>query len=181
MVPEWVDASKLSERFQKHHPPTFYKLIHDSMFPATWLWDLERIFEVLSCNHLENIRCATFQLRGDADVWWRSSKDHFCAKYPNATWAQFKEAFLENYFPRNFQEKKKIEFMNLSQGSKLVLEYQQLFEEYFNFAPIHLKTEDVKARRFERGLRPSLSTTVVLHKYPTYAEVVEAAKLIEDQ
>ncbi|XP_043717548.1 formin-like protein 7 [Telopea speciosissima] len=34
-VPEWADASKLSEKFQKHRPPTFYKLIHDSMFPAT--------------------------------------------------------------------------------------------------------------------------------------------------
>ncbi|XP_043717500.1 uncharacterized protein LOC122665416 [Telopea speciosissima] len=71
--------------------------------------------------------------------------------------------------------------MSLSQGSKLVLEYQQIFEEYFYFALTHLKTEDVKARRFERGLRASLSTLVVLHKYPTYAEVVEAAKLIEDQ
>ncbi|XP_043687605.1 uncharacterized protein LOC122638822 [Telopea speciosissima] len=71
--------------------------------------------------------------------------------------------------------------MSLSQGSKSALEYQQIFEEYFYFAPTHLKTEDVKARRFERGLRASLSTSVVLHKYPTYTEVVEAAKLIEDQ
>ncbi|XP_043710366.1 uncharacterized protein LOC122659301 [Telopea speciosissima] len=151
------------------------------MFPATWVRDLERIFEVLPCNVLEKIRCATFQLRGDADVWWRSLKDHFWAKYPNATWAQFKEAFLKNYFPRNFRPKKEIEFMNLSQRSKSVLEYQQLFEEYFYFASIYLKTKDVKARRFERGLRASLSTAVVLHKYPTYAEVVKAAKLIEDQ
>ncbi|XP_043710356.1 uncharacterized protein LOC122659291 [Telopea speciosissima] len=151
------------------------------MFPATWLWDLERIFEVLPCNDLEKIQCATFQLRGDTDVWWHSLKDYFWAKYPNATWAQFKEAFLENYFPRNFWEKKEIEFVNISQGSKLVLEYQQLFEEYFYFAPIHLKTKDVKVRRFERGLRASLSTAVVLHKYPTYVEVVEAAKLIKDQ
>ncbi|XP_043725728.1 uncharacterized protein LOC122672298 [Telopea speciosissima] len=87
VIPKWVDASKLSERFPKHHPPTFYKLVYDSMFPATWLRDLERIFE----------------------------------------------------------------------------------------------TEDVKPRRFERGLRASLSTAVVLHKYPTYAEVVKGAKLIEDQ
>ncbi|XP_043717523.1 uncharacterized protein LOC122665438 [Telopea speciosissima] len=71
--------------------------------------------------------------------------------------------------------------MSLSQGSKSVLEYQQIFEEYFYFALTHLKIEEVKARRFERGLRANLSTSVVLHKYPTYAEVVQAAKLIEDQ
>ncbi|XP_043725642.1 uncharacterized protein LOC122672212 [Telopea speciosissima] len=47
--------------------------------------------------------------------------------------------------------------------------------------PVRNVTEDVKARWFERGLRASLSTAVVLHKYPTYAKVVEVAKLIEDQ
>ncbi|XP_043717659.1 uncharacterized protein LOC122665569 [Telopea speciosissima] len=41
--------------------------------------------------------------------------------------------------------------------------------------------EKVKARRFERGLRANLSTSVVPHKYPTYAKVVQAAKMIEDQ
>ncbi|XP_043705407.1 uncharacterized protein LOC122655266 [Telopea speciosissima] len=151
------------------------------MFLATWIRDLERIFEVLQCNDTDKIRCATYQLQGHADAWWHSSKEHFLAKYPNATWAQFTEAFLENYFPRNIREKKEVEFMSLNQGSKSVLEYQQAFEEHFYFALEHMKAEGVKARRFERGLRASLSTSVVLHKYPTYAKVVQTAKMIEDQ
>ncbi|XP_043701128.1 uncharacterized protein LOC122651694 [Telopea speciosissima] len=44
-----------------------------------------------------------------------------------------------------------------------------------------MKPEDVKARKFEKGLRPGISTSVVLHKYPTYAEMVQATKVIEDQ
>ncbi|XP_043694194.1 uncharacterized protein LOC122644890 [Telopea speciosissima] len=74
-----------------------------------------------------------------------------------------------------------MEFLTLSQGSKFVLDYQQAFKDLFYFAPDHMKVEDVKARKSERGLRHSISTSVVLHKYPTYAEVVQAAKVIEDQ
>ncbi|XP_043705423.1 uncharacterized protein LOC122655284 [Telopea speciosissima] len=44
-----------------------------------------------------------------------------------------------------------------------------------------MKAEDVKARKFKRGLRHSISTPVVLHKYSTYAEVTQATKVIEDQ
>ncbi|XP_043710368.1 uncharacterized protein LOC122659302 [Telopea speciosissima] len=154
---------------------------HDSLFPATWIRDLERIFDVLQCNDLDKIRCVVFQVRGKADAWWRSSKENFWAKYPNATWAQFIEAFLENYFPRNFRDKKEMEFSTLSQGSKSVLDYQHAFEDLFYFSLEHKKAEDVKARKFERGLRHSISTSVVLHRYPTYAEVVQAAKVIEDQ
>ncbi|XP_043687568.1 uncharacterized protein LOC122638783 [Telopea speciosissima] len=191
--PPWDDAGDVSEEDSPVPPPvntntdvaallgTFCEICNGNIKNATWIRDLEMIFEVLPCNDIEKIRCATFQLRGDVDAWWRSSKEHFWAKYPNATWAQFTEAFLENYFSRNFREKKEIEFMSLIQGSKSVLEYQQAFEEYFYFAPTHLKVEEVKARRFERGLRANLSTYVVLHKYPTYAEVVQVAKLIEDQ
>ncbi|XP_043700031.1 uncharacterized protein LOC122650703 [Telopea speciosissima] len=134
-----------------------------------------------TCNDTDKILYATYQLRGDAEAWWRSSKEHFWAKYANATWAQFTEIFLENYFPRNFREKKEVEFMSLNQGSNLVLEYQQAFEEHFYFSLEHMKVEEVKARRFKRGLTANLSTSVVLHKYPTYAEVVQAAKMIEDQ
>ncbi|XP_043721090.1 uncharacterized protein LOC122668615 [Telopea speciosissima] len=156
-------------------------MAHDSMFLATWIRDLERIFEVLHCNDSNKIRCTTYQLRGDANAWWHSSKENFWAKYPNAIRAQFTEAFLENYFPWNFCDKKEAEFMNINQGSKSVLEYQQTFEDHFYFSPKYMKTKEVKTRKFERGLRPNLSTFVVLHKYPTYAEVVQATKVIEDQ
>ncbi|XP_043717588.1 uncharacterized protein LOC122665497 [Telopea speciosissima] len=143
----YTDPSKLSKKFQKHRPPTFGQMANDTLLPAHWIRDLERIFYVLQCIDTEKIRCAVFQFRGEADAWWRSSKENFWATYPNATWAQFTE----------------------------------LFEELFYFAPAHQKPDDVKARKFEKGLRPSISTSVVLHEYPTYTQVVQAAKIIEDQ
>ncbi|XP_043693048.1 uncharacterized protein LOC122643495 [Telopea speciosissima] len=143
-------------------------MANDSLLPTHWIRDLERIFEVLQCNNADKIRCAMFQFQGDANAWWHSSKENFWATHLNATWAQFTEIFLENYFPRNFHDKKEAEFMSLIQGSRVVLDYQQMFEELFYFVPEHLKLEYVKARRFEKGLKPNIDTTVVLHEYPTY-------------
>ncbi|XP_043700206.1 uncharacterized mitochondrial protein AtMg00860-like [Telopea speciosissima] len=75
MVPEWVDASKLSEKFQKHCPPTFYKLIHDSMFPATWIRDLERIFESEE-EHANHLRFVLQRLR-EKQLYAKFSKCKF--------------------------------------------------------------------------------------------------------
>ncbi|XP_043705411.1 uncharacterized protein LOC122655270 [Telopea speciosissima] len=84
-------------------------------------------------------------------------------------------------FAWNFRDKKEVQFMNFYQGSKSILEYQQAFEELFYFAPPHMKLEEVKARKFKKGLMPNIGTSMVLHKYPTYVETVQAAKVIEDQ
>ncbi|XP_043716275.1 uncharacterized protein LOC122664498 [Telopea speciosissima] len=133
---------------------------------------MERIFEVLRCTDEDKIRCAAFQFRGEADSWWQSTKDNFRQLYPKPTWGQFTETFLGNYFPQSFCDQKEIEFMSLTQGPKLVLEYQQIFEELFYFAPKHMKPDAVKARKFEQGLRPNIITSVVLHNLSSYAEVV---------
>ncbi|XP_043705516.1 uncharacterized protein LOC122655382 [Telopea speciosissima] len=181
VVPAWADASKLSKKFLKHRPPTFNKMADDSMYPAHWIRDLKRIFEVLQCVDEDKIRCAVYQLRGEADSWWWSEKENFELLHPNPTWELLKETFLENYFSKSFRDKKQAEFTSLIQGSRSVLEFQQLFEELFYFAPVHMKPEAVKARLFEKELRPSISTSVVLHEYPSYARVVQAAKVVEDR
>ncbi|XP_043700062.1 uncharacterized protein LOC122650737 [Telopea speciosissima] len=142
---------------------------------------MERVFEVLRCTDEDKIKCATFQFRGEADSWWQSTEDNIRQLYPNPTWGQFTKTFLGNYFPQSFCDQKEIEFMSLTQGPKSVLEYQQIFEELFYFAPKHMKPDAVKARKFEKVLRPSINTFVVLHNFPTYTEVVQAAKVIEDK
>ncbi|XP_043716302.1 uncharacterized protein LOC122664520 [Telopea speciosissima] len=180
-TPQWIDASKLTERFQKLNPSTFTKATTDLLYPAQWIRDMEGIFEVLRCTDEDKIRCAAFQFRGEVNSWWQSTKDNFRQLYPNPTWDQFTETFQGNYFPQSFRDQKEIEFMSLTQGPKSVLEYQQIFEELFYFAPKHMKPDGVKARKFEKGLRPSIISSKVLHNLPSYAEVVQAAKVIEDK
>ena len=42
-------------------------------------------------------------------------------------WEEFKEAFLDRFFPIEWREKKMVEFMNLRQGGMSVQEYSLKF------------------------------------------------------
>ncbi|XP_043714530.1 uncharacterized protein LOC122662889 [Telopea speciosissima] len=142
---------------------------------------MEKIFTMIDCTEDCKIRCAAYMLKGEADAWWRSTKPNLVITHPNLTWEQFKEAFFENYFSESYHERKAAEFMDVTQGSKSVLECQQKFEELFHFAPIHLKDDVEKGKRFEKGLRPGISSILVSHGPQTYAEIVQVAKSIEDR
>ena len=51
-----------------------------------------------------------------------------------------------------------MEFMELIQGNKTVLQYEAKFTKLAQFAP-HIVSNDVrKAKKFQRGLRPSTRT-----------------------
>ncbi|XP_042492345.1 uncharacterized protein LOC122071923 [Macadamia integrifolia] len=85
-----------------------------------------------------------------------------------------------NYQLQN-EERKEIDFMDLKQGSKSMLEYQQEFEKLFFFALEHLKEDHAKAKRFKKGLRPTIGAMLVGQYLHSYAQVVQAAKSIEDE
>ncbi|XP_042482882.1 uncharacterized protein LOC122063247 [Macadamia integrifolia] len=93
----------------------------------------------------------------------------------------FKEAFFENYFPESIRDRRDTKFSTLVQGSRFVLKYQQRYEELYYFSPEHIRNDRAKAKKFEKGLRPSIGSTIVGLKLQTYAEVMQVAKSIGDQ
>ncbi|XP_042519155.1 uncharacterized protein LOC122092921 [Macadamia integrifolia] len=103
------------------------------------------------------------------------------ALQPNLTWEHFKVAFYNNYYLDSVRERKETKFIELKQGSNSVLEYQQDFEKLFFFTPEHLKGDQAKAKRFEKGLRSAIGTLLVAQYLHNYAQVVQAAKSIEDK
>ncbi|XP_042485925.1 uncharacterized protein LOC122066176 [Macadamia integrifolia] len=129
----------------------------------------------------QKLMCADYQLKNEANAWWKSTKPILVALQPNLTWEHFKVEFYNNYFPDSMRERKEIEFMELKQGSNSVLEYQQDFEKLFFFAPEHLKGDQAKVKRFEKGLRPTIGAMLVAQYLHNYAQVVQATKSIEDK
>ena len=74
-----------------------------------------------------------------------------------------------------------IEFMELIQGYKTVLQHVVKFTELARFAP-HIVSNDVrKAKKFQRGLRPSIKTRMSALGLKAYSEVVEIAKVVEKE
>ncbi|XP_043721049.1 uncharacterized protein LOC122668570 [Telopea speciosissima] len=142
---------------------------------------MEKAFDFLGCTEEQRLTCAKYKLQYEAEAWWDTSRPILEAAHPVLTLAIFKEAFFENYFPTNVRKKKEIELAELTQGPKLVLEYQQEFDELFFFAPPHLSTDEAKAQKFEDGLRPQIATIMTTQTAQSYSEVVQLAKRIEDK
>ena len=96
------------------------------------------------------IKVAARQFQGSAVHWWRSYRGTI--NIHALTWEEFKEAFLERFFPTVMREMKAEEFLALKQESMSVQEYERKFAELSRFAPQYLPDEVAKARKFEWGL-----------------------------
>ncbi|XP_043710446.1 uncharacterized protein LOC122659398 [Telopea speciosissima] len=174
-------TGRLMEKFLKIQPLTFAGISKDSLLPVKWIKEMEKAFEFLGCNEEQKISCARYKLQQEVEAWWQITKPILAAAHSVLTWEIFKEAFFGNYFPTSVRKKKEIELMELVQGPRSMLKYQQKFEELFFFTPPHLNTDEAKAQKFKDGLRPFLATVMITYKAQGYLEVVQMAKRIEDK
>ena len=62
------------QRFRAHHLPTFTGG-GDSMVADHWFMQVEKVLEAMKItSNTTRIRLATFQLKGEAQVWWNWAK-----------------------------------------------------------------------------------------------------------
>ena len=90
------------------------------------------------------IRLAAFQLKGEAQVWWRwarTSKD-----LEVMIWAEFQELFMGKYFP---EIAKAQEFLELKQGAMTMMDYVTRFTKLARFADDYMAIVLDKVRIFE--------------------------------
>ena len=169
------------EQFRKLGPPSFLGN-PDPTEAESWIMQMEKIFDVIGCTEVQKVSFASFMLKGVAKHWWRSTKKTVPLEEDEIlTWTVFLDAFYEKYFPESVRDEKEVEFMELIQGNKTVLQYEAKFTELSRFAP-HIVADDVRrAKKFQRGLRPSIRTRMAALRLKSYSEVVETAKVVEKE
>ena len=114
------------------------------------------------------MQLATFQLEGDADDWWTTTRR---LKFPDSItvdikWKDFEATFHEKYFPSHVQNWLDREFRNLQQGSMTVAEYEATFAWLERFAQA-FDSEERRANRFLEGLQPNLRVKVMGYGWGT--------------
>ena len=72
------------------------------------------------------------------------------------TWEEFHELFMGKYLPVSAQLAKAREFLELKQGTMMVLEYVAKFTELARFTDDYVATDTTKVRKFEDGLKLSI-------------------------
>ena len=115
------------QRFRAHHPPTFTGG-GDPMVADHWFIQIKNVLEAMEItSDTTRIRLATFQLEGEAQVWWRWARTSRDLEV--ITWAEFQELFMGKYFPENARHAKAREFLELKQGVMTVMDYVARFKE----------------------------------------------------
>ena len=165
------------QRFRAHHPPTFTGG-GDSMVADHWFMQIEKVLKAMEITSAATrIRLATFQLEGEAQVWWkwaRTSRD-----LEAMTWAEFQELFMGKYFPDTTRHAKAQEFLELKQGTMTVIEYVARFTELARFADDYVATDMAKVKRFENGLKLSIRGRIVGLRLQDMDSMVGTALTIE--
>ena len=108
---------------------------------------------------MTRIRLATFQLEGEAQVWWNlanTSRD-----LEAMTWTEFQELFMGKFFPDTARHAKAQEFLELKQGTMTVMEYVARFTELARFSDDYMATDMAKVSRFENELKLSIRGWII--------------------
>lgn len=117
-----------------------------------WICNNEKIFEVIDSSEEQKLVFSTFMLAGEAEYWWRGMRQLMNAEGEKINWVNFRTRFLERYFPESAKYEREAEFLTLQQGGRTVQEYVARFEYLARFYT-HTISEELKCRKFERGLR----------------------------
>jgi hypothetical protein len=131
------------------------------------------------CSDENKVLFAAQQLRSAARLWW----DQFHAMQPAdhvITWDKFRTAFRAHHIPAGLIERKLNEFLSLTQGTRTVTQYAQVFNHLCQYAGSHADTDARKCDRFRRGLNTKLKEWLNLVKAENFNELVNMAITQED-
>ncbi|XP_074336746.1 uncharacterized protein LOC141673917 [Apium graveolens] len=95
------------------------------------------------------------------------------------TWAKFKKALEDKYFPRTVNLQKERDFIRLQQGGRTVIEYEAEFAKLAEYASTLVADESSRARKLEEGLRSDIKNSVASFELQTYEAVLNKALVIE--
>ncbi|XP_058759620.1 uncharacterized protein LOC131632922 [Vicia villosa] len=158
-------ASKSLATFQRENPPVI-KGTYDPDGALTWLKEIEKIFRVMDCTPAQKVRYGTHMLAVEVDNWWLETRQRLETAGEGTTWVVFRREFMRKYYPKDVLGKKEIEFLELKQGNKSVVEYAAKFFELTKFYPHYSEAtaQFSKCIQFENGLRSEIKKAVGYQK-----------------
>ena len=116
----------------------------------------------MSCTDAQKVQFGTHKLEKEAEDQWNNTVQRFDEDGIEVTWALFRDAFLEKYFPEDVRGKKEVEFLELKQGNGTVADYAARFQELIKYFS-HYNTanaERSKCLKFVNGLRPDIKKAI---------------------
>jgi hypothetical protein len=86
------------------------------------------------------------------------------------TWDEFRTAFRAHHIPEGLIERKLNEFLNLTKGTRTIMQYAQVFNHLCQYTGYHADSDACKRDRFRRGLSTKLKERLNLVKADNFNE-----------
>ncbi|KZV29447.1 Pol polyprotein, partial [Dorcoceras hygrometricum] len=122
------------------------------------------------------VKLIVHQLHGLGKSWWIATKKALENQGTVITWALFRTAFYQRFFPVSYRKDKGAEFANLRQGQLNIEEYVAKFTSLLKFAPHVAISDEAQADQFINGLNPDVFTLVNTGRPNTFADALNHAK-----
>ncbi|KZV49182.1 hypothetical protein F511_42131 [Dorcoceras hygrometricum] len=165
----------LLKRLQSFKPPTLTGT-KSAIDCENWLEDIEQLFEALDYTDDRRVKLIIHQLHGNGKSWWVATKKALENQGTMITWAVFRTAFYQRFFPVSYRKDKGAEFSNLRQGQLNIEEYVAKFTSLLKFAPHVAISDEAQADQFINGLNPDVFTLVNTGRPNTFADALNRAK-----
>ena len=178
MVPEVVGGT--FRDFHRMNPPEF-RGGFDPIKAHEWIADMERIFLVVPCSEGNKVVFASHKLKGPAMRWWESASALMTIQEVPKEWIQFKDLFMEKYFPSSMRTQMEYDFQQLRQGNMSVANYAEKFENMAAYSrqAMYAPDEKWKVNQFIFGLRAEISHSVSQREFETYSELLRQCYIAE--
>ena len=83
-------------------------------------------------------------------------------------------AFRDHHIPAGLLDRKLNEFLALTQGTRTVVQYAQVFNQLCQYAGHHMDTDAKKRERFRRGLSTKLQERLNLVRADSWIRTIES-------
>ncbi|XP_020209401.1 uncharacterized protein LOC109794365 [Cajanus cajan] len=148
------------------------------------------IFQAMGCPLIQKVTLAAFMLSGviafmlsgEVGIWWQGALQRMMAAGTQVYWENFKQLFLEKYFPRDVRHKKQVEFLELKQGKNFVAEYVTKFEDLVRFSPMYdgVGNEEDKCVKFVSDLFPEIKQVFNYQRITQYHDLVNKFRVYDE-
>ncbi|KAF3771776.1 hypothetical protein EJ110_NYTH59617, partial [Nymphaea thermarum] len=145
-----------------------------------WIEEIERIFVLLEMPEENKVNYGTYLLKGNALDWWKSTLEIRFAGQPSLSWMQFRDSFLDTYYPVHARDQKMQEFLDLQQNQLNLEDYITRYRHLEAYCPHFYTTDGARAGKFVRGLQEGLRSKVLSSRPRDLDEAVTMARCIEE-
>lgn len=130
----------------------------DPLEAEEWLSSIETILDFMRLNDQERVMCASYMLRKDVRHWWGIVK--LRRNVNTMTWAEFVREFNQKYYNPAALRAQQNEFLNLKQGTMIVIQAVQKFKQLYQLCPFLANTEEERLRRMMDMFRSEIALAI---------------------